>query len=711
MKVRKTSSSIPAGRLRLRALPLVLILILLVGSQSTSAYAFVADPEKDLPNLDKLEIFQPGEPSILYADGYEPFASLAPEYRIFVPLSRIPTLAQQAFLDVEDAQFYQHGAISLRGMARAAIRNLTSAKLKEGGSTITQQLTKSLFLSPERTLTRKLKEIQLAREIEQRYSKDKILEMYLNTIYFGGGAYGIEAAARTYFNKSVGQLSLAEAALLAGLPKAPSLYSPFNDLKRAKGRRDYVLSRMEKEKHITAAQAKASVRFPVSLSPFFKVRGLAPYFVDFVRKELEPKYGRVLLTKGGLRIYTTLDLKMQRVAVEVLRNGVKGIEKALAGKKKAPPSDQPGLEASLVALDPTTGDIRALVGGLDYGRSQFNRAAQARRQPGSAFKPFVYAAAFDRGFTPATIMDDYPISYSIPQNGHVVEWSPGNYDRKFRGPVTLRRALEESINVPTVRLLEAVGVDPVITLAHRMGITSELRREYALALGVSEVSLLELVSAYGVLAAGGVRVPPRAVRQVAAPNGEVLERVGGDPERVLREEVAFQVTSVLEGAVERGTAKRAKIRGREVAAKTGTSQDAADLWFVGYTPGLAVGLWAGFDQPRSLGSHQTAGQLVAPIWADFMRRALEEVPPETMPIPEGVFPVRVDRLTGLPADPGDPEAITEYFIRGDMPAPEAPRPEGPAGEANMPPAAPPQLPFFPIAPQPIAPLPEGAGQR
>jgi penicillin-binding protein 1A len=671
----------------------------------------VADPEKDLPNLDKLEIFQPGEPSILNADHDEPFASLAPEYRIFVPLSRIPKLVQQAVLDVEDAQFYQHGAISLKGMARAAIRNLTSAKLKEGGSTITQQLTKSLFLTPERTLSRKLKEIQLAREIEQRYSKDKILEMYLNAIYFGGGAFGIEAASRTYFSKSVSQLTLPEAALLAGLPKAPSLYSPFNDLKRTKERRDHVLGRMQKEGHITPAQAKAAARLPVSLSPFFRERGVAPYFVDFVRRELEPRYGRVLLAKGGLRISTTLDLEMQRTAVDILRNGVKGIEKAQAVKKKAVPSDQQGLEGALVALNPTTGDVRAMVGGLDYGRSQFNRAVQARRQPGSAFKPFVYAAAFDRGFTPATIMDDYPISYSIPQDGRMVEWSPVNYDRQFRGPVTLRRALEESINVPTVRLLEAVGVDPVILLAHQMGIASELRREYALALGVSEVSMLELVSAYGVLDNGGVRVSPRAVRRVVAPNGEVLETIEGNPERVLREEVAFQVTSVLEGAVERGTAKRAQIPGREVAAKTGTSQDATDLWLVGYTPGLVVGLWAGFDQPRSLGSHETAGRLVAPIWADFMRRALAEVPAETVAIPEGVLPVRVNWRTGLLAAPEDPEAITEYFIRGDPLAPESPQPPAAPGEVNGHPPIFPPSPFPQIAPQQIAPLPEGAGQH
>jgi penicillin-binding protein 1A len=685
----------PIGQIRI----LVLVLAFLVVGHASPTPGFVADPEKDLPNLDKLEIFQPGEPSILYSDRDEPFAALAPEFRIYMPLGRIPKLLKQAILDAEDAQFYQHGAISLKGMARAAIRNLTSAKLREGGSTITQQLAKGLFLTPERTLSRKFKEIQLAQEIERRYSKDKILEMYLNTIYFGGGAYGIEAAARTYFSKSVGQLSLTEAALLAGLPKAPSLSSPFNDLKRATMRRDYVLTRMEKEGHIGAAQAKAAMRVPVVLAPFFKGRGMAPAFADYVRKELEPKYGRILLARGGLRVSTTLNLKMQQAATEILRRGIAEIEKSQAAKRKAAAPDQAVLEGALVALDPETGEIRAMVGGRDYGRSQFNRAVQARRQPGSAFKPFVYAAAFGRGFTPASLLDDYPISYSIPQNGRMVEWRPENYDRQFRGQVTLRRALEESINVPTVRLLEAVGIEPVISLAHRMGITSELRREYALGLGVSEVSLLELTSAYGVFANRGMRVPPRGVRRVAAPNGDLLQMENTLGERVLREEVAFLVTSVLQGAIERGTAKRARIPGRAVAAKTGTSQDAADLWLVGYTPRLVAGLWAGFDQPRSVGSHESAGRLAAPIWADFMRRALHELPPETVPIPEGVFTASVNWRTGLPTGPGDPEAITEFFIRGDVATPE---PAGPTEPASSQP---------PPAPQPLAPLPEGAGQR
>ncbi|HSD52180.1 MAG TPA: PBP1A family penicillin-binding protein, partial [Candidatus Methylomirabilis sp.] len=592
-----------------QGLALALCLALAATLWLSPAAGSVADPEKDLPHLDKLEIFQPGEPSILYSDQDEPIASLAPEFRVYVPLARIPKQVQQAILDVEDAQFYQHGGISLKGMARAALRNLTAARLKEGGSTITQQLAKSLFLSPERTLARKLKEIQLAQEIERRYSKDKILEMYLNAIYFGGGAYGIEAAARTYFGKSAGQLTLAEAALLAGLPKAPRTYSPFNDAKRAKGRRDYVLGRMEKEGHISAAQAKAAIRQPIALKPIFPARGIAPTFVDFIRNELEPRYGQVLLTKGGLRIYTTLNLKMQQTAMEVLHRGITEIEKTQTAPRKEVAPEASVLEGALVALDPATGEIRAMVGGRNYARSQWNRAVQARRQPGSAFKPFVYAAAFDRGFTATSLLEDFPVSYSIHQNGKMVEWSPENFDRQFRGEVTLRRALEESINVPTVRLLEEVGVDSVVLLAHRMGVVSELRREYGLALGVSEVSLLELTSAYGVFANRGIRVPPRGVRKVAAPNGDVLEITEEPGERILREEVAFLVTSMLQGAVERGTAKRAKIPGQTVAAKTGTSQDAADIWLMGYVPRLAVGLWIGYDQLRSLGSHESAGRL------------------------------------------------------------------------------------------------------
>jgi len=648
----------------LRTLRCLVSAVILVGVLSAAGHAFAAaaDPGKDLATLDKLEIFQPGEPSILYSARDEAFAYLAPEYRIFVPLDRIPKTVRDAFLAAEDADFYSHGAISLKGMARAAIRNLTSAKLREGGSTITQQLAKTLFLTPDRTVARKLKEIQLAREIEQRYTKDKILEMYLNAIYLGSGAYGVQAAARVYFGRSVDQLSLAETALLAGLPKAPSLYSPLQNASKARERRDYVLTRMEKDGLINPPQAQAALRQPIILSPMFKDRGNAGAFVDYVRHQLEPTLGRNALYRGGLRIYTTLDLDMQREATGVLQKGLADIESRQLARRKAAPS-LPPLEGALVALDPASGEIRAMVGGRDYAKSQFNRAVQARRQPGSAFKPFIYATALEGGLTPATLLDDFPVSYSIPQDGQFVEWSPENYDHQFRGQVTLRRALEESINVPTVRLLDSLGVEPVIALAHEMGITSDLRRELGLALGVSEVNLLELTSAYGVLANGGVRVPPRAIRRVVSPDGTTQERPEPAGGRVLDADVAFQVTTLLQGAVERGTARRAQVPGYSVAAKTGTTQDAADLWLMGYTPQLATGLWVGYDVPRSMGSHETAGQLIAPLWAAFMKQALKDLPSTDLPVPEGVFTARVNWRTGLPTGPDTSCAATRHRER------------------------------------------------
>jgi len=682
------------------------VLALLLALSAGGATAGGLDPEKDLDRLARLEIFQPGEPSLLLASDGTPIAALAPEYRIFTPLARVPALVRQAVLDVEDARFYEHGAISLKGMARAALRNLAAARLKEGGSTITQQLAKSLFLSPERTLARKMKEIQIAHEIERRYSKDRILEMYLNAIYFGAGAYGIEAAARTYFGKSVGELSLPEAALLAGLPKAPSAYSPLADPKRAVERRNVVLARMQAEGHITAAQAQAAARQPVALAPLFRARGEAPHFVDYMRQELEVRYGRALLQRGGLRFHTTLDLPLQRAANEVLRAGIRRLERGRAARAGTR-GPEAGLEGALVALDPATGAIRAMVGGMDHARSQFNRAVQARRQPGSAFKPFVFAAALECGFSPTDLQDDYPVTYALPAPGGHTEWSPVNFDRQFRGPVTLRHALEESINVPTVRLLEQIGVDPVIALARRLGLQSALRPELALALGVSEVSLLELTAAYGVLAHRGVRVPLAPLVRVTGPTGELLEEPWTLGRPVVAPEVAYVMTSLLQGAVVRGTAKRAAVPGWPVAAKTGTSQDAVDMWLVGYTPRLVAGLWIGFDRPASLGSHESAGRQAAPIWAEFMRRALVEQTYEPPLLPEGLLPLLVNSRTGLPAEPGDPEAIQEFVIRGDSLGPPA---EVPPLEAMVPEPLPPPSLLLPVpspellgAPTPAAP--------
>ncbi|MDE2060608.1 MAG: penicillin-binding protein 1A [candidate division NC10 bacterium] len=668
------------------------IVVALLISATLGATAWGAPParEEDLPNLPQLAIFQPGEPSLLYDDEERVLSSVVPEYRVFVPLSRIPLKLRQAIIAAEDARFYEHGALDLQGIARAAVRNLMSVSVKEGGSTITQQLAKTLFLSHERTIGRKVKELQLASELEQRYTKDQILEMYLNSIYFGHGAYGVEAAARTYFSKSVTELTLPEAALLAGLPRAPGRYSPLIDAKRAKARRQYVLDRMAATGALKQAQARRANLTPVSVNPMFRSKGMAPWFVDYVRQYLETRLSQTLVRQGGLKIYTTLNAGMQRAAVKAMSRGIAAIVKRKDGQKEG---GNAAPEGALVALDARTGEIKAWVGGSDYGRSQFNRVVQARRQPGSAFKPLVYAAAFERGLTPSTVIDDAPISFEIGAGRRSETWAPENVDRKYRGLVTLRQALEESINVPTVRLIAAIGVDPVIDLAHRLGITSELRREYALALGVSEVSLLEMASAYQAFANRGSWTPPFAIRRVVGPGETVLEEQSPQPQQVLREEVAFVLTSVLEGVVERGTGKAARRIGRPVAAKTGTTQAAEDLWFIGYTPSVVAGIWLGYDQRRPIGSHETAGKVAAPIWVDFMKQSLGNSPVEAFLPPEGVVQVLVNRKTGQPTSSSDPDAFGEYFIRGQeelapsalvLPTTNAASP-GPSDNAVLPP--------------------------
>lgn len=709
---------------------------------------------RDLPTLDALEEYRPSLVTTLYSDHGEPFATFFEQKRIWVPLDRIPRHLINGIIAVEDAQFYQHRGINFRGIARALLANIRALRPAEGGSSITQQLAKVLFLTPEKNLSRKIKEALLAIEIERNYPKDQILELYLNQVYFGHGAYGVEAAAQTYFKKSVDQLNLPEAATLAGLPRAPNYYSPITDRERAMRRRDHVLARMLERGFITNEQAAqaSSVSFDESL--FARTRNLGPYFVEYIRQDLEEKYGTYAVYHGGLKIYTTLNIEMQRSADAALIEGLREIDKARGFRPpdnrpstanvsgKAAPSylvpkageilsatvtkilpkaiavqvgeyrgevafdkvpwlntseaaqhlragadvkvqvlsvdkrkktldlsleQDPEIEGAFLALDPQDGGIKTMVGGYDFERSKFNRALQARRQPGSAFKAFVYAAAFDRGFTPSTIIEDSPVSYPILVDGKRIEWSPGNYDRTFRGPTTLRYGLEHSINVIAVKLIERVGVEPVIKLAHDMGIESNLRKEYALALGVSEVTLSEMVSTFGVLAHSGIRFAPYGIRRVMDNKGAILEEHVSESRRVMKEETAFIMTSVLKGVVERGTGSRARVLGRPIAAKTGTTQEATDAWFIGYTPSLVAGVWVGYDTKRSLGPHESSATLAVPIWTRFMQRALKDVPPEDFPVPENVVPVLVNYRSGLPTTLDDKSAIHEFFLKGTEP--------------------------------------------
>ncbi len=700
----------------------------------------------DLPPLDILEDYEPSLVTTLYDDQGKPFATFYEQRRILVPLAEIPQMLQEAIIAVEDSRFYEHFGVDPVGILRAMWANLKCLCRAEGGSTITQQLAKVLFFTPEKSLSRKVKEALLALKIERTHSKKKIVELYFNQIYFGHGAYGIEAAAQTYFKKSVGALNLAEAAMLAGLPRAPNSYSPILDPERARKRRHHVLQRMLQEQFITAEQAEAATAIPFDTAAFAQAKNVGSHFVEYVRQYLEEKYGTYGVYHRGLKVYTTLNLAMQDAAEQAIKRGLvelgkqQGHQPKLVSRRGGTPArnqavvgetaeatvtgrtadrvnveiggDQaeiplaefkelgftnpeeaikagdrvfvrvlkrdekrirvtlataPELEGALLVLDPRQGGIKAMVGGYDFQQSKFNRAVQAKRQPGSAFKPFVYATAFDIGLTPATTFEDSPVTFHTTINGKPADWSPENFDKQFRGAITLRQGLEHSINVVAVKLLEQVGVHRVIRTAQRLGIKSQLRPEYGLALGVSEVSLLEMVSAYGVFAAGGYRAEPYAIKRVLDNKGGILEEWFPDPQLVLRPETAFVLTHVLKGVVERGTGKRAKALERPFAAKTGTTDFSTDVWFIGSTPSLVAGVWIGYDTKRSLGPTVTSGLLAVPIWMDFMRAILHGEPPEDFPVPTGVVPSYVNYDSGAPVSRDDPGAILEYFVRGTEP--------------------------------------------
>ena len=629
-------------------------------------WAFTLLPGQ-LPSVRNLEQFGPSQGTRVYTDDDELMTELQEVRRTFVPLAEIPLSLRQAIIAVEDAQFYSHYGINFRGIARAAWNNLRYGRIVEGGSSITQQLAKVLFLTPDKSFSRKLKEAVIALELERRYSKDRILELYLNQIYFGHGSYGVEAASRTYFGKSVRDLTLAEVALLAALPRAPGVYSPFDRPEIAGRRRAFVLNRMAEVGFITKAQAHRATALSLGLIPPERRRTTGQYFLEYVHQLLEAKFGSDMVYKGGLHVYTTLSPAMQLAAEQVLREGLRELRERtgakVAGKAKAAPTDGYP-EGALVTIEPQTGYIKALVGGSDFARSEFNRAIHARRQAGSAFKPFVYLAALEAGLTPATVIDDSPVSY-VGRDGK--EWKPDNYDGKYRGPTTLQRGIDDSINVVTVKLMERVGIHRVIEVARRMGITAPLNEDLTLALGSSEFSLLELTSAYAVLANLGVRMEPIAIRYITDAQGRLLEENVPQGGEVIRPEVAFVATQMLRGVVERGTGQRARGLGRPIGAKTGTTNDYSNAWFIGFTPNLATGVWVGYDRPRSLGRDETGARAALPIWVAYMRSALGKVPAQDFLTPERVSMAVVDLNRGCRDRAGSETAVTMAFIEGTEP--------------------------------------------
>jgi 1A family penicillin-binding protein len=617
---------------------LTLLGLLVVGV--AALWAFTILP-RSLPSVTALETLQPIQGTKIYDDNDEAITELHVERRILVPLAQIPQSLRDAILATEDRRFYSHWGIDPIGVARAILQNYRRGRIVEGGSTITQQLTKVLFLTPDKSLERKLKEAVLALELERRYSKDRILEMYLNQVYFGQGSYGVEAAARTYFGKSVSELTVRESALIAGLPRAPTNYSPFDRPEAAKRRREVVLRRLVDFGSIKDEEAKRLAKTDLGLIPPERRRTTGQYYIDYVQQTLEAKYGPDLVLKGGLNVYTTLNPTMQLAAEQSLREGLKALQgrTAPAAAGAGPRPESP--EGAVVTVESQTGYVKAMVGGSDFFRSEFNRAVQAKRQPGSAFKPFIYIAALEAGFTPASQIEDSPVSFAVGgKKGEV--WKPENYDRKFRGSTTLQQALEESVNVVTVKLQERIGLAKTIQVARRLGITSPLDVNLSLALGTSDVSLLEMTSAYGALANQGTWMPPVTIRYVTDAQGKLLEEHVPEGREALAPETAYVITQMLRGVVERGTGQAAKGIGRPVAAKTGTTNDYSNAWFVGFTPRLATGVWVGYDRPRSLGKDETGSRVAVPIWVTYMGKVLGDSPKEDFPVPDHVVSMLVD---------------------------------------------------------------------
>jgi len=766
---------------------LALLVVLFVGGVGVWGYRHYMS---GLPNVEPLHRYTPSRMTRVFAAGGEEIGSFYLERRIPIAIDQVPERLRQAFVDTEDARFFTHHGIDPQAIARAFVANVTEGHVAQGGSTITQQLAKVLLLTPERTLDRKIKEALLAVKIEHQFSKEEILEMYLNQIYFGSGAYGIASAAQTYFGKTPAALTLAEMATLAGLPKAPTAFNPRLDPKRAWARRAVVLARMYDEHHISLTERRLAEAEPFHLTSVANSMGEVDDFLELIRRRLTELYGHQAVYREGLDVYTTLDLALQKAAFRAVRNGVvtydrrhhyrgplahhtraeielferdhtkdkpdswghlaavvtgvddQGVTVWVAGNKARLPfatfnwagrrvvdptrpeevtfeqakrpaevvavgdevlvrrrpgekqavyelAQLPAVEAALVSLRPADGAILALVGGKDFAASEFNRAVQARRQPGSSFKPFIYGAAIAEGRTPATIYLDSPIIYDDESLAR--SWRPANYEQRFYGPTPLRDGLVHSRNVITIRLLQDIGVRRAVAFARRCGITSPLDADLSLALGASVVSPLELTSAYATFANGGLHVEPTAIERVVSAGGKLLFEARPVPQQVIPPAVAYVVTDMLRDVVRRGTGRSVgeALAGWPVAGKTGTTNDYNDAWFLGYTPQIATGVWVGFDELKSLGKRETGARAAAPIWTEFMQAALAGKPRRPFTVPPEVRWRRVDTKSGLLPRAGEVAgARMECFIAGHEPSEEAPPAAAaggsPAGERRVP---------------------------
>jgi len=599
------------------------ILILLVGVS-----IYVLTVIRDIPPIDRWVEIKPSQTTIIYSIDNKILGRLYKENRIYVPLYKISPYLQQAVVVSEDKEFYTHSGVSIRGLVRAILVDLLHLEKKQGGSTITQQVAELLFLSPERTINKKIKKIYIATKLEKYFTKQQILEMYLNLIYWGHGNYGAEAASQYYFGKSASDLTIPESALLAAIIPAPELLSPYKNPDKALMLRNIVIEKLYQEGYINQADYEKSIKAPLGIikrdddSP--QAKNIAPYFFDYVLKELINKFGKDMVYSGGLKVYTTLDTNLQSYAEASLK---KIIEQY--GKKYKVS------QGALLAIDPNTGYIKAWVGGIDYSKSQFDRVSMAVRQPGSAFKPFVYLTAIQKGFKPYDLIEEKEVTYTFNKK----IWKPKNYDGKLHGTITLQEALENSYNLATILLLEEVGVGDVIRNARKLGIESPLEPSLALALGTSGVTLYELVRAYSGFANGGNRITPIAILRVEDSKGNILYNSAPELTPVIEKDVIATLVKMMKRVITNGTGTRANI-GRPAAGKTGTTDDYRDAWFIGFTPDLCAGIWMGNDDYTPT-NKVPGGLLPAMTWKEFMQNALKNIPPrdfdfliESQPIPQ-----------------------------------------------------------------------------
>ncbi len=737
----------------------------------------------NMPYIGSMKDYRPPLITEVFSDSGELIGKFSVENRVVVELDQVAPCLINAFLAAEDSRFFEHQGVDITSIFRALVKNLSSGKTRQGGSTITQQVTRSLLLkNMKRTYRRKAREAILSLQLERSFSKEKILFLYLNQIYLGHGCYGVEAAAQSYFGKSAKDVSIAESAILAGLPQAPSRYSPFSNLNLAKGRQKYVLRRMVEDEYISPTQYNEAMDAPIVLSrasenPFEK----APCYSEHVRRYLLEKYGQELLYRGGLKVYTAVDLQMQTAAVAALQKGLKEldkregyrgvlehlevdgipefIEKAAAAAAETPPAigdvvkavvltvddekkevclqignqncrmplsamewarepnpripyysarlkkpsdalvsgdvvlvqviregttpfawevaleQVPQVEGAIFCMAPETGKVKAMVGGRDYAASEYNRAIQSRRQPGSAFKPIIYAAALDWGMSPAEIIVD--TAYVSDQNPEEEVWKPKNYKDKFFGPTLLRTALIQSRNVITVKLLKKIGVPYAMDYARKLGIESEMSPDLSLALGSSGSSLMEITRSYSVFASGGNLAKEVFIKRILDRSGQVIEENLSELKKVISEETAYVMTDLLTAVIQEGTGWRIKQLNRPAAGKTGTTNNLVDAWFVGYTPELVTGVWVGNDNQTVMGKGETGSRAASPIWLYFMRDALKDRKVVDFPVPEGVVFAKIDVKTGLLAGPHSEKTVFQAFVGGTQPQDYTPEPETP----------------------------------